>query len=90
VNRPGIVIGIVNSRVLIGAVFTTAFAGAADVWPEIFGEWFSAYIGGAFVFVSLYSLGPAGASQDALKGVSRGIGGGLIDNSLDLQRSFAR
>lgn len=28
-------IGIVNSRILIGAVFTTAFAGAAYVWPEI-------------------------------------------------------
>ncbi len=64
-------IGIVNSRVLVGAVFTTAFAGLAYVWPEIFGEWFSAYIGGAFVFVSVYNLAPFGFADDVLKKAPR-------------------
>jgi hypothetical protein len=83
-------IGIVNSRILVGAVFTTAFAGAAYVWPEIFGEWFSAYLGGAFVFVSVYGLGPSGVSQNAMKGVARGVRAGLLDGSPDLHVQYAR
>ncbi len=64
-------IGIVNSRILVGAVFTTGFAGLTYVWPEIFGEWFSAYIGGAFVFVSVYNLAPFGFADDVLKKAPR-------------------
>jgi hypothetical protein len=63
-------IGILNSRVLVGAVFTTAFAGLAYVWPEIFWGVVLRYMGGTFVFLSVYGLGPSGVSQDAMKGVA--------------------
>jgi len=81
-------IGILNSRILIAAVFTTAFAAAAYVWPEIFGSWFSNYLGGAFVFMSVYSLGPSGTSQDAIKAAGRAIREGAIDGSVEMERRF--
>jgi len=74
-------IGILNSKVLMGAVFTTAFAAAAYVWPEIFGEWFSRYMGAAFVVVSVYSLKGAGVGERGLKAIPEAIRLGVIDDS---------
>jgi len=64
-------IGPLNSRIFVAAVFTTAFAGLAYVFPEIFGEWFANYLGGPFVLLGVSNILPLGLADDVVRKAGR-------------------
>jgi len=76
-------IGPLNSRIFMAAVFTTAFAGLAYAFPEIFGEWFANYLGGAFVVLSVYGLTNGGVGSIGQKRFAQGLRLRAIDGALD-------
>lgn len=81
-------IGILNSRVLLATIFTGAFAAAAYVWPEIFGEWFANYLGGAFVLMSVYNLSGLGLADDVMEKAGRVITRAAVSDVRSTVRSL--